>query len=98
MNRSNVYFQVTARLDYRESFNWYYVRSPRAAGLFKKEVERAIETIIESPETWPLYEGVTRRFVLRKFPFSIVYWIVDDGIEIVAIAHNKRRPGYWGDR
>jgi toxin ParE1/3/4 len=36
-----------------------------------------------------------RRFVMRRFPFSIVYYIVDDIVRVVAVAHGKRRPGYW---
>ncbi len=36
--------------------------------------------------------------MLRRFPFSIVYCVVDDVIRIVAIAHAKLRPGYWRSR
>jgi len=35
---------------------------------------------------------------MRRFPFSIVYYVADDTIRIVAVAHAKRRPGYWRTR
>jgi hypothetical protein len=35
---------------------------------------------------------------MRRFPFSVVYHVVDDLIRIVAIAHAKRKPGYWRTR
>ncbi len=39
-----------------------------------------------------------REFVMTDFPYSVIYVINDDAIEIVAIAHNKRRRGYWKSR
>jgi hypothetical protein len=35
---------------------------------------------------------------MRRFPFSIVYYTVDDIVRVVAVAHGKRRPGYWRRR
>jgi toxin ParE1/3/4 len=37
----------------------------------------------------------TRRFVLRRFPFSIIYLDDPEVRSIVAVAHSKRKPGYW---
>jgi len=54
--------------------------------------------ILEAPERWPEHLQGTRRFLLHRFPFSIVYRLKGDVIEVVAIAHAKRRPGYWKRR
>ena len=35
---------------------------------------------------------------VRKFPYKVVYRNQQDGIEIIAVAHGKRRPGYWKGR
>ena len=43
-------------------------------------------------------EVVTRRLVLREFPFSVVYRASPDRVVIYAFAHSKRRPGYWRSR
>jgi hypothetical protein len=40
-----------------------------------------------------------RRYILHRFPYGIIYRLLgDDVLEILAIAHHKRRPGYWGRR
>jgi plasmid stabilization system protein ParE len=77
---------------------WYGQRSPAAAEAFLAEVDDAIARIGEAPETWPRYRRDTRRFILRRFPFSVVYRIEDDGVYVVAVAHAKQRPEYWRRR
>jgi hypothetical protein len=62
------------------------------------EIDRAFSLIDESPERWPAYVGATRRFLLGKFPFSIVYRARAGSILVLAVAHAKRRPGYWRTR
>jgi toxin ParE1/3/4 len=62
------------------------------------EMERALSFISEKPESWPAFEAGTRRFLLRRFPYSIVYRLCGEEIQVVAIAHTKRRPRYWRDR
>lgn len=39
-----------------------------------------------------------RRYILTGFPYSVIYTEGADTIEIVAVAHHRRRPGYWRDR
>lgn len=77
---------------------WYAQRSPSAAEAFIAEVDAAFGRIAEAPETWPRYRRGTRRFVLRRFPFSIVYRTEADVVYVVAVAHAKRRPEYWRRR
>src|SRR5262249_6121105 len=80
------------------SERWYAQRSPTAAAAFLAEVDAALVRIGETPESWPPYRRGTRRFILRRFPFSVVYRIEDDVVYVVAIAHAKRRPEYWRRR
>ena len=35
---------------------------------------------------------------MRRFPYIVMFTVADDSVEVVAIAHAKRRPGYWVDR
>ena len=53
---------------------------------------------MELPETWPAYKENTRRYVFRVYPYSLIYRIVGEEITVVAVAHAKRKPGYWIDR
>ncbi len=61
-------------------------------------VESAVQKIVESPFIYRILKAPFRRFLLPKFPYSIVYSIEPDHIRIIAIAHNKRKPGYWPNR
>jgi plasmid stabilization system protein ParE len=82
----------------REARDYYLSKSAAAEEAFRKELEHAVSMIREHPETWPVYVHGTRRFVLHRFPFSVVYRTVDASPLIVAIAHAKRKPGYWRSR
>ena len=44
------------------------------------------------------YLSGTRRFVMRRFPFTVIYRDREKLIEVVAVAHGRRKPGYWKKR
>jgi plasmid stabilization system protein ParE len=77
---------------------WYAERSATAALGFTEEIDAAESAIVEFPEAWPRFETGTRRYLLRRYPFSVVYRIEPDRILIVAVAHGHRRPRYWKSR
>lgn len=87
-----------ARAELRAARNWYYQRSPLSAIAFAQTVDKAISSIKEAPNTYPLADHGTRKFVLQRFPFSIFYRAWETEVVIVAVAHEKRRPGYWSSR
>ena len=43
-------------------------------------------------------EGAARRIILKTFPYQLVYRVEGDEVRIYAVAHLKRRPGYWTTR
>ena len=77
---------------------WYAQRSLSAAAGFADEIDAAVAAIDQSPEAWPPFAHGTRRYLLRRYPFSVIYRIERDRILIVAIAHGRRRPDYWASR
>jgi toxin ParE1/3/4 len=77
---------------------WYRERNETAATRFRRELERAVELIAERPEAPPPYVGNTRRFLLRRFPFFIVFRVNSGRVQIIAVAHARRRPHYWRER
>ena len=78
--------------------DWYAQRSSRAAERFLDELDRAVDQIARNPKQYAGHDFGTRRMVLQRFPFVIVLREREAGVEIVAIAHGRRRPGYWRDR
>ena len=65
---------------------------------FRVIVSEAIRDLVQTPLRWQKYLHGTRRFVLHRFPFSIIYLDDPEVLIIVAVAHNKRKPGYWKQR
>ena len=91
-------FHPHARAELRAARNWYHERSPLSAFVFAQTVQNAISRIREAPNTFPVSDHGTRKFVLQRFPFNMFYRTGANEIVIVAIAHQKRRPGYWSSR
>jgi plasmid stabilization system protein ParE len=92
-------FHDEATAEYEAAFDWYLERSPDAALGFDAEVDRALAEIIAAPRRWASGPHSTRRFLLRKFPFTLIYREQGSGsILIVAVAHTSRKPGYWKGR
>jgi toxin ParE1/3/4 len=61
------------------------------------------ESIHEHPGSWGPPPGVApevgaRRVLVRGFPFGLVYVELEEEIRVIAVAHSRRRPGYWRDR
>jgi plasmid stabilization system protein ParE len=77
---------------------WYRERSALVAEAFLAELDGAVEKIAQNPEMYPKYVQGTRRYFLQRFPFYLVYREVAGKLEVVAIAHGRRRPGYWKKR
>jgi plasmid stabilization system protein ParE len=78
--------------------DWNAQHSPRAALDFLEELDRAIAAVLDAPERWSESDEGDRRYVLKRFPFLLVYRYVDDAVEFVAVAHGRRRPRYWKHR
>lgn len=91
-------FHPQAEQEYLTSLRWYRERSRIAAVNFEAAFEQAVERIREAPQRWPIYFRDFRKYILRRFPFSVVYRDLSSEIVVLAVAHARRRPGYWMDR
>ncbi|CAN5453467.1 hypothetical protein BH10ACI2_BH10ACI2_14740 [soil metagenome] len=87
-----------ARLEFREAIA-YYESCREGLGLeFSREIYASINRIADLPMLWSKLTINSRRFLTKRFPYSIIYQALDDSILIVAVAHQSRKPGYWKDR
>jgi plasmid stabilization system protein ParE len=98
MGPERITFEEEAVAEAERSRDWYAQRSLRASHEFLDELARAFEQIAAAPESWPPYLHGTRRFICHGYPFSVVYRVYADHVHVVAVAHAKRRPGYWSSR
>jgi toxin ParE1/3/4 len=81
----------------QEAVLFYEERSPGLGVELVAEVERGLRALCELPEQGSAQSGV-RRFVLRRFPFTLVYNISAERVTVLAVMHQRRRPGYWKPR
>jgi plasmid stabilization system protein ParE len=95
---ANVLIAAAAEQDYAEALSWYASRSRQAALAFEAEFERAIDSIQTSRQRFPLCDASHRFLLMRRFPFQVIFRETSGQALIVAVAHTKRRPGYWRER
>lgn len=93
-----IQFHPSAVEELEQAAAWYESGGRGLRKAFLVEIEHAIECIRESPETWPPHISGTRRFFVHRFPFAVVYRYVPDTVQVLAVMHPKRRPGYWRSR
>lgn len=93
-----VEFEVDARTEFDEAFNWNAERSTAAAIGFALAVEVAIQSIVADPGRFVHTYAGCQLCRLKQYPYCVVYHQADGTILVVAIAHAKRRPGYWRNR
>jgi len=95
MNAAGIELLAEAQLEIDEAFDWYLLRSARAAQGLLRELDRAMSFIRTSPNACSPFEAGTRRLILTTYPYSLVFRQVGQRIEVLALAHHKRRPRYW---
>lgn len=88
-----------AEAEFEAAAHWY----DEHAGLrteFVEAIDEAIFAIAERPERYPFWrpESPYRKYVVRRFPYVVLYRLREDYVEVMAFAHTRRRPGYWKDR
>ena len=92
---AEVLIAAAAEQDYTEALLWYAGRSEQAARRFEAEFERAIQAIQMAPERFPFCDGSHRFYLMRRYPFQVIYRETSGQMMIVAVAHARRQPGYW---
>lgn len=81
-----------------EASDFYEARSEGLGFEYLDDVQRIIDLARDYPKIGQSITGGFRRAVLQRFPFSIIYSEEPSEIVIIAVAHAKRRPGYWRGR
>ena len=91
-------FYFEAETEFNEAAAFYESKVSHLKEAFIEEVERCITIIRQRPEAAAPLGKLLRKINLRRFPYSIVFHHGADGLLILAIAHQSRRPGYWRAR
>jgi hypothetical protein len=91
-------FLAPAAAEYRVATDYYESERAGLGGEFANEVGLTLQRIAAYPDAWPKLSSRTRRCLMNRFPYGVVYRVRGKEIQIVAIMHLKRRPLYWQER
>jgi plasmid stabilization system protein ParE len=93
-----VEFLDEAEEELAEAALWYESRESGLGYRFRMEVGHVVRRIAEDPLLWRERRGGYRRVNCPVFPYYIPYFIRGEKIIVAAVAHARRKPGYWRDR
>jgi hypothetical protein len=97
---ANVRIGVDAEAEYTEALVWYAARSARAADGLEAAFAKSVRDVGEAPDNFPQCDEdpAFRYTMLSGYPFSLIYRVVGDNVHAIALAHHRKRPGYWVGR
>ena len=99
-----VRFENEAALEYRSAARWYDERRSGLGLEFLDAVDATLDRVIRLPRAGAMVRGVpadlpVRQAPIKRFPYRVIYLEMDEGmIRVLAVAHDRRRPGYWEAR
>ena len=91
-------YLLPAEEELTESAIFYEDKSEGLGTNFLDEIENSVARICKYPELGQKHSENLRRFVLARFPYSLIYGIEKDTIVVVSVAHQRREPGFWKNR
>lgn len=94
----NLQFHPEVYEDIKESYDWYENQILGLGDKFIEDLENGYVSIENFPNTWANFQYGFKRYILNKFPYSILYKQNNNIIYIIAIMHNSRKPNFWMNR
>jgi len=95
---SGVAFDPDARAEFLAAVEYYEEYQPGLGRRFRTVVEAELDAMDAMPFRYRVLHAPFRRCLVPKFPYAIIFVIEPDFILVVAVAHAKRKPGFWHDR
>ena len=92
------YFHEDAEAEFGRAVEYYEESRPGLGLEFAQEVYAAITRVIQFPDAWSPMSKNSRRCLVSRFPFGIIYQVKSGYVRIIAVADLRRRPNYWRDR
>jgi plasmid stabilization system protein ParE len=81
-----------------EALRWFSEIHPDLAEAFKLDLEHTLQRLLRRPAAWPPHRAGTRRILVERFRYAVVYRDSAAELLVVAVMHQARRPGYWRGR
>lgn len=87
-----------AENDVADAIEWYLGISAKVAADFLEELSTSFELLKTFPEAFPIVHLDLRMYVLRRFPYKVVYLVSEQVIVVHAVSHHKLEPKKWQQR
>jgi len=94
----NHWFHPEARAEFLGSIRYYESQQSGLGRRFLDAVTDAIRRVEAHPNRYRVVSGLWRQCRVSRFPFGLIYRVRNDRIEIIAVMHLRRQPGYWEHR
>ncbi|MCG2634508.1 MAG: type II toxin-antitoxin system RelE/ParE family toxin [Gammaproteobacteria bacterium] len=94
----NVRFYKTAEREFDDAVAHYEQQQPGLGQQYRNAVKEALGRIRKFPNAYSPISERTRRCLLSKFPYGIIYRHTDNEITVIAVAHLHRQPEYWSGK
>ncbi len=92
-------FLKSAQAELNTAIDYYTDHaSERVAEAFLQDVLHTRQRLSEYPEIGKPVSKRLRALALKHFPYFLIYRFSGDTVSIHSVAHQRRRPGYWGGR
>lgn len=91
-------YHPEAEAELAAAARFYERKVPGLGTRFRGEVDAAVPRILETPDRWRVLEHGIRRFLMRRFPYSILYRIEGEVVRILVVKHHRRHPDFWKGR
>jgi len=92
------YFHPQADAEFDQAVQYYEDSQSNLGIEFAEEVYAAIVRICEYPDAWSVMSKNTRRCLVNRFPYGVIFQVKSGVLRIIAVANLHRRPGYWKNR
>ena len=92
-------FHPEAETEHLETIAYYEAQQPGLGASYLAEFESALERVCEAPRRYPIERRPDiRRIRLPRFPFTVLFREAGGTVQVLAVAHHRRRPSYWLSR
>lgn len=89
---------AAALQDLDQAVTYYEAEEPGLGFNFEEEVFGCIDRICRNPEAWTSISPRTRRCIVHRFPYGVIYSVGREGVTVIAVMHLKRHPDSWRNR
>ena len=95
----NYRFHPAARVEHLEHVRYYQEIRPGLGARYLGDFAATMSRICENPHRYRLEREPNiraKRFMM--FPYSVIFREVERGVQVLAVPHDRQRPGLWFPR